>query len=125
MVSIKCNKPTYFDVDDTLIMWNPSTEMKDKFGIAYTSPTGLVSVFVPHLPHIEQLKRHAERGHTIIVWSAGGSDWAELAVKILGLQDFVSLTIEKPVWSYDDKKPEEFMPKSYYWPLQEIIGDTK
>lgn len=118
MISIDCNQPTYWDVDDTLIMWNPTPEQLDRYGIEYTDAAGFKKRFMPHLPHIEQLKKHSDRGHTIIVWSAGGSKWAELAVKILGLEAYVSVTIAKPLWYYDDKQPEDFLGKPQYLPVQ-------
>jgi phosphoserine phosphatase len=64
---------------------------------------------------IEQLKKHKIRGHTIIVWSAGGSKWAAEAIKFLELEAYVDLVIEKPRWMYDDKQAEEFMPRSQYF----------
>jgi hypothetical protein len=132
MIVLPCTQATFYDVDDTLVMWGPTKEQLDKYGIEIECPEsvvwtdeGPVSIgkwkekLVPHIPHIEQLKKHKMRGHTIIVWSAGGWDWAAAAVKALGLEKYVDLVISKPTWIYDDKKPEEFMPKPYYFPVQE------
>lgn len=118
MIALNCNQPTFWDVDDTLILWNPTEEQQAQYGIKYTDAAGFTKVFVPHIPHVEQLKKHSDRGHTIIVWSAGGSKWAELAVEILGLRPYVHLTIGKPIWYYDDKQAEEFMGKAQYLPVQ-------
>lgn len=119
MIELKCDQPTFFDVDETLIMWNPTPEQELKHGIEYTSPEGHKQLLVPHIPNIEQLKKHSLRGHTIVVWSAGGSRWAAEAVKFLGLQAHVALTMAKPLWFYDDKQPEEFMGKPQYLKVQE------
>lgn len=141
MKVLPCKLPTYFDVDDTLIMWNlpaaddpdvieiecPTSrterallEMDDAGDLNPETPTETVSVgswkqrVKPHKKHIAQLKQHFLRGHTIIVWSAGGWEWAEAAVRALGLQDFVHLVIEKPVWYYDDLPANEILGKRYY-----------
>ena len=116
MIELNCNQTTFVDVDDTLIMWNSTAEMELKYGTEYTSLNGLKQILVPHLPNIDQLKKHALRNHTIVVWSAGGSAWAAEAVKFLGLED---LAISKPVWFYDDKQPEDFVGKPLYLKVQE------
>lgn len=115
MIKLNCNQATFFDVDDTLILWNPTVEQKLKYGVInYVDLAGIEVEFVPYFPHIEQLKKHAVRGHTIVVWSAGGSHWAALAVKLLKLEEYVSVAMAKPTWFYDDKNPEEFMGKPHF-----------
>lgn len=127
MIVLPCDQLVFFDVDDTLVVWSPTKEQLDKHGIDIKCPGGYVLLdgelvqsgpwterFVPHRKHMEQLKKHKARGHTIVVWSAGGWDWAQVAVKALGLEPYVDLVISKPTWSYDDKKPEEFMPASQW-----------
>jgi phosphoserine phosphatase len=61
------------------------------------------------LPHIEDIKRHKARGHLVCVWSAGGSEWAEAAVKALKLEKYVDLVIAKPTWVIDDLEPNQFL----------------
>lgn len=119
MIVLKCNQATYWDVDNTLILWEPTENQLFNHGKTYTAPDGHTAILVPHLAHIEQLKKHSIRGHTIVVWSAGGSFWAAEAVKFLGLEDYVDLAISKPVWFYDDKQPEDFMGKPLYLKVQE------
>lgn len=137
MIVFPCTKPTFFDVDDTLIMWNrPSPDDPHSVVVCCPPSTHQFRTFdengklieegpkieipgwservTPHKKHIEQLKLHKLRGHTIIVWSAGGWEWAEAAVKTLGLEKFVDLVIEKPIWAYDDLSPNEYMPKSQW-----------
>lgn len=115
MIVLDCNKPTYIDVDDTLISWSPTETELFNHGKVYISPDGLETILVPNAKQIEQLKKHKIRGHTIIVWSAGGSKWAAEAVKFLELEQYVDLVVEKPTWIYDDKQAEEFMPRAQYF----------
>jgi phosphoserine phosphatase len=141
MKVLPCKLPTYFDVDDTLIMWNlpaaddpdvieitcPTSrtqralqDMSDDGSLTPDTPNECVSVgswtqrVKPHKKHIEALKQHYLRGHTVIVWSAGGWEWAEAAVRALGLQPYVHLVIEKPTWYYDDLQANEILGKRYY-----------
>lgn len=131
---MKCNQPTYFDVDDTLVMWGRG-HAGEPGVVAITCPPGrharaasdlgfepdeIVSTgewteyLVPHKGNIEAMKRHKLRGHTIIVWSAGGWEWAHAVVVALELEQFVDLVLEKPRWAYDDLPPNEYMPKSQW-----------
>lgn len=129
MIAIPCKQTVFVDVDDTLVMWNATPEELEERGVDFTCPGSLVTIdedgtegfapewterLLPHRKHIEQIKKHKLRGHTIIVWSAGGSDWAEAVVKALGLENFVDLVIEKPRWIYDDLPASEFMPKNQW-----------
>lgn len=124
MIVVPGNMILYVDIDDTLIMWSPSEEEQLEKGI-YLDYPGTLSLenqtqpvrqelVVPHLKHIAQVKRHKLRGHTIVIWSAGGVDWAKKAVEVLQLQDYVDVVMCKPTWILDDKKAEEFMPKNQW-----------
>lgn len=84
----------WFDVDDTLVLWD-----KEKVSYTYSKK------------HAKALKEHALRGHTVIVWSAGGADWAERVVREMGLEWCVDLVTSKPSWFYDDKTASYFMPE--------------
>lgn len=129
MIVIPCKQATFFDVDDTLVMWNATPEELEARGVDFECPGALVTIdedgtesfapawkqrLLPHRYHIEQLIKHKQRGHTIIVWSAGGYDWAAAVVKALKLENYVDLVISKPTWFYDDLMPDEFMGKRYY-----------
>ncbi len=122
-------RTVYCDVDDTLVFWNATPEELADRGVEITCPGSLIyieeddtqsfapewkALLLPHRKHIEQLRKHKMRGHKVIVWSAGGGDWAAAAVKALGLEDIVDLCLPKPDWYYDDLTPEEFMGKRYY-----------
>lgn len=141
MKILPCNQTTFFDVDDTLVMWgrgqkgdpgvveiicpasrysralfdlnqnSPLTSSTEE--IVYEAGTW-TEYLIPHKKHIEQMKLHKLRGHTIVVWSAGGWEWAVEVVKALGLEQYVDLVMEKPTWCYDDKQAEEYIPKSQW-----------
>lgn len=108
MIVINCNQPTYWDVDDTLVMWGYNNGDKDAVEIVCD---GYSQFLQPHKKHIEQLKAHRARGHTTIVWSQGGSEWASAVVRALNLESYVDLVIEKPQWLYDDSEPQAYMPQ--------------
>jgi len=112
MITLKCDQPTYFDVDDTLVSWGYNSAPID--GAVEIVCNGFSQFLIPHKKHIEQLKAHKARGHTIVVWSQGGWQWAEAVVKGLGLEKFVDLCISKPLWIYDDLPAEAFMPKNIW-----------
>lgn len=76
------------DVDDTLVLW------EDKEYIVNTKI-------------LTQVMRHLDRGHMVIVWSAGGVDWAERVVKEVGLEGKV-IVMAKPSFMWDDKPPQEW-----------------
>lgn len=111
MIHLKCVQPVYFDVDDTLIMWQ-EVPANTPGALHIKCPSKKRKAWLkPHKRHVAQIKAHKLRGHTVIVWSAGGDTWARLAVESLGLTDFVDLILEKPRWYYDDKAANEFMGK--------------
>lgn len=137
MIVLPSDNAVFCDVDDTLVMWSPTPEQMEKYGIKVTCPAGLyktpegeikmgpewTQLLVPHFTHVEQLKKHKARGHFVVVWSAGGWDWAQAAVKALGLDNYVDLVISKPRWTYDDLQAEAFMPKSQY--MENVFPEEK
>jgi hypothetical protein len=105
MIVIEDLPTVYFDVDDTLVLW-PEFGSED-FG--YTLDLG-AGIFVrPHEFHIQKLKEHKVRGHKVVVWSQGGSEWAEKVCKALGIEAYVDVVISKPRWFYDDLPASAFL----------------
>jgi phosphoserine phosphatase len=104
MQVIHASKIIFVDCDDTLVIWDRSS-------------------YTPHQEHIDAVKRFHARGHTVVVWSAGGSEWAERVVKELHLEPYITLVMSKPDWYIDDKSASEFMPENVriYYPS----GDAK
>lgn len=86
MVVLKAPIVVMVDVDETLVLWE-GTEYKPNFKV------------------IEQLIRHKDRGHYVIVWSAGGVEWAARVVKELNLEHNVDVVMNKPAFMWDDKNP--------------------
>jgi hypothetical protein len=127
MIIFPGHQTVYCDVDDTLILWSPSQEQIEKEGIDIHCSESMTLIdgklvqssswatkVVPHKKHIAQIIKHKMRGHQVVVWSAGGADWAAAAVRALQLEKYVDLVIQKPTWCYDDLPPEEYMPKSQW-----------
>lgn len=101
----------YFDVDDTLVSWEHYGKQLPGM-VEFEDPHTHGSLFLEVITeHIESMKKHKLRGHTIIVWSAGGADWAEEVVTKLGLRSMVDAVMSKPDWFYDDIPSSEFMPE--------------
>ena len=95
------SRPTvFFDVDDTLVMWDE----KVKGNTVCIMCDGHLVHMVRNEGNIEELKRHGSRGIDVIVWSKGGAYWAEIVVKALGLERYVAAIMNKPFCYYDDLK---------------------
>lgn len=113
MIYVNCNQPLYVDVDDTCLKWEYETNPSENR--VKVECDGFVQYLTPMKENIRQLKAHKARGHTVVVWSAGGSSWALAAVKALELESFVDLVTEKPMWLLDDLQPVDFMPKARWY----------
>lgn len=105
MIKITDRPTVYVDVDDTLIFWRDPLPTDDivlvnNVPMAYCEKT------------VDSIIKHHHRKHPVVVWSAGGSDWAEAVVRALGLERQVSLVISKPMWIYDDKPSHMWIPES-------------
>jgi FMN phosphatase YigB (HAD superfamily) len=113
MIKLPDVNTIYFDCDDTLVLHRDmvSSEVLEAKGIPIPIHNFGFWV-VPHLPHIEMLKDCKSKGQVVVVWSQGGSDWAEAVVDALGLRDHVDLCVCKPHWFVDDLMTFMFMPES-------------
>lgn len=92
----------YIDVDDTLVSWAHGFFWHEgalEFEDPYDGATLYLDVIKEH---VDAIKSHKLRGHTVVVWSAGGADWAEEVVKRLHLEKHVDAVLAKPNWFYDD-----------------------
>jgi hydroxymethylpyrimidine pyrophosphatase-like HAD family hydrolase len=107
---------TYFDCDDTLVMWDTTLidQNLDKC-ITFENPSdkNLKWLLLPNENTIQALKQAKAAGSTIVVWSAGGWDWALEVVTRLELKDYVDLVISKPMRYYDDIPSSQFMGRRY------------
>lgn len=88
------------DVDDTLLMWSIPGDYKGP--LVETNYQGFTDKAIPNIPAVKHLKKMKARGYSVVVWSAGGSDWAEAAVKALGIEDWVDVVSPKIDFHLDD-----------------------
>lgn len=106
----------FFDVDDTLVMWDISA--------SHTSYLDIVIVIDPydgkplslgiHKPHVKLLINQAKRGSKVVVWSQGGFQWAEAVVKALQLEEYVDIVMSKPKTYVDDLPVEAWLKDRVY-----------
>lgn len=111
MKTIRATRSVFFDVDDTLVLWDWRQYSPEGIGlIDIKSPNAGTTISVlPHYRHIELMKQFKVRGHTVVVWSQGGHEWAEAVVLALGLEDVVDLVMDKPNWYVDDLHANAWM----------------
>lgn len=121
MFKIKNSKVIAFDVDDTLVAWG--------FDDDYDGPLtdiiydGFVEKAIVNEYMVTHLKRMKRRGHSVVVWSAAGSDWAEAVIKSLKLEDYVDVVMPKLSYHMDDKR--EPMDKLGKWGYISIGGEVE
>ncbi len=106
MLSFGDRPVTCYDIDDTIIPWAPNSQAEDRVTVECMGRSSQMQVMTRH---VENLKRHWKRGHVIVVWSAGGGEWAKAVVEALGLTSQVDVVMAKPSWYYDDKPCEDWM----------------
>jgi predicted phosphatase len=112
----------FLDCDETLIMWGKAS--KGQKVIHITDPYHGEQLTVrPHKGHIKVLKDRFARGSFIVVWSAGGFQWAAAVVKALDIERYVDIVMTKPHAYIDDKKAEEFMGEHIYIPYGSGYGE--
>jgi phosphoserine phosphatase len=112
------SKIIYVDVDNTLLF--SLREYPHEVTHEVVKING--RKFWVHAPHIEMIKDFKARGHSIVVWSAGGAEWAQAAVLALNLESLVDVVLSKPDWYIDDKKASEFMDESKRFYKARIVG---
>jgi len=116
-----------FDIDDTLVMWEGNIHQPDEHGrkLAIVDPYDKTTVFLkPHQQHIKLVKQMHGRGRFVMVWSAGGVQWAEAVVKALNLEPYVGLIITKPVGYVDDLPANKFLQNHIYLPEKPEVETT-
>lgn len=109
-------RSVWCDVDNTLVIWDWQEVSPDGVGcIDITDPSDKVSVRVyVHNRHVELLKQFKARGHTVWVWSQGGSAWAAAVCTALGLENIVDEVVDKPSWYIDDLPASVWMKAPIY-----------
>ena len=113
----------YFDVDETLVLWEGANADAEKFPIKLDI-AGWRVYGKPHQRHVDALKKHKQLGDAVVVvWSAGGQDHAEEVVRQLGIGEYVDYILAKPDQYYDDLHCEEFMGKWEYLNLRDNTNE--
>ncbi len=125
MLVIDKENTIFFDVDDTLVLWDvvrADTDL-DKLVQILDPYDGTMTFLRPHLPHITLLKNHFARGSHIVVWSQGGYQWVEAVVKALGLEQYVHQCMTKPRAYVDDLPADAWMKERIYIPVDSKWGN--
>lgn len=111
-------KPSvYWDVDNTLVFaWSDIDDgTKAMLNSVYIDS----EIFYIHHEHVQKIKEFKARGHNVIVWSAGGADWAEKVVLALGISHVVDVVMPKPHWYFDDLPVEDWIGRRCYVKLND------
>lgn len=108
MIKIQEKPIVFVDVDDSLVIWDSRHVPEEEIDNYLNLSNGSVMVW-PHMKHIEMIKHFKARGHTVVVWSQGGADWAETIVNKLELNRWVDVVMPKPTWFIDDLPSSLFM----------------
>lgn len=106
-------KAVYSDVDNTLIF-------SEEEWPGYTHLPGMLinsRRFAVNTALLTVLQDCHARGHQIVLWSAGGRDWAKRVIVELNRGNFVSnkfindtICLSKPDFLFDDKDPSTWLP---------------
>lgn len=117
MLIIDKESTIFIDVDDTLVMWGVDGVVGKDLIDVKCPHDGSSTYLAPHMAHIKVLKDRKARGSYIVVWSAGGFEWANAVVVALGLTKYVDLVMTKPHAHIDDKQPVDIMGEHIYIPF--------
>lgn len=112
MKVIEGDNSYFFDCDDTLVMWDNKHKTEDN--VMIFDCYGSFESLAPNWSNIRFLKETKRNQGTVVVWSAGGWEWALEVVTVLGLKDYVDCVMSKPQGYIDDLNCVEFMGPRYY-----------
>lgn len=105
MIVAKSEQVITFDCDDTLIFWDDQCYTGGALEnyIEMICPhDGAKTYHRVHKRHVAFLKKQKAKGYTVVVWSAGGTAWAEAVVLKLGIEGYVDIVMSKPQKYVDD-----------------------
>jgi len=113
MIALPDNRTCFFDVDDTLIEWRLCSE-RDADAVKIEKDEHVFYKKKIQV-HIDELKNQKMTGNTVVVWSAGGGEWAATVIKALKLEDYVDVCLTKPDFYYDDKDAIDWFPRKRFY----------
>jgi len=96
----------FFDVDDTIVEWEPLTDIQQTIGgtvIKILNPDSKLVYTRVIRETVNCIKRHKLQGHHITVFSKAGWEWAKCVIEALDLDKYVDHVSDKPFLAYDDK----------------------
>ena len=111
MIKMKNIKTCFFDVDNTLVKTYVNERPEGSILVPSWSAVSIVAI----KQHVDAIKSFKARGMNIVVWSKGGSDWAETVIKLLDLTDYVDLIVNKPDWAFDDMPANKILTDVIYF----------
>lgn len=112
MFACKAGRTVYFDVDDTLLQWESCLEHDiDSIKVESNGHTFYKRAI---LPNVNALIDHSHAGHIVVVWSAGGVEWATSVIKALNIEKYVDVVLTKPDWYYDDQDADHWLPERQF-----------
>lgn len=116
----------FFDVDDTLVMWDRTANDPFKTYIYITDPYDEKQMRLEvHTPHVKLLKNLKARENTIVVWSQSGYEWSEAVVKALNITEYVDYCMTKPKTYVDDLPVTDWLVDRIYISPQSDWAHTK
>ena len=96
----------WFDWDETLCAWKSPEKINPESHIQVLVFTGISHYnFILYKKVVDQLIRHKERGHFVVIHTQTNVDTVENIVKAVGLDKYIDVIINKPSWIYDDSPP--------------------
>ena len=113
MITIKNDRTVFFDVDDTLIMWD---HIDKELPIVEINNNGHKRTFQVHHAHVQKIKNYSLLGMVVVVWSHSGYEWAEAVVKALDIEKHVDFAMSKPDRIFDDYPLETLALRKYIKP---------
>ncbi len=104
MILLNNQNVVTIDVDNTLLMWDKNHDVPHHGTLEIQDPydSHRILHLRPHHVHCRLLRQYKGRGFTVIVWSKAGALWADAAVKVLKLEDYVDFVMTKPDRHVDD-----------------------
>ena len=110
MKVIKNEDVVYFDVDQTLILYEGTPGAENEPVALVLDPLRNRRIeFKEHSAMVRLLKEANQRGSFVVVWSRGGWEWATNVVEALQLTPYVNQVMTKPLVYFDDKDVKEWL----------------